>query len=479
MRALRHLDNESSRLSALLIGLFAASALLLGATVYWIAERAMRAELHDFIAADAAAILSGFHSEGRSEAIEVVQQLSAAVGVSGRYLLQAPDGRRLAGNLAAMRPRTGPFEVISRGKPERGARRARRHIVLGEGSFLPDGSYLFVGENTERVAKTRALILSSFAWIIGATLTLAIAGGALVSGGFLRRIDAITRTCRAVVAGRFGERIPVGGNATQLDRLSASINEMLDRIAALLESLRQVSSDIAHDLRTPLTRLRQRLQAAHERPLAQADYALLVQRALQDCDQILAVFSALLRISQIESGMRLASFAGVGLTQLLRELAELYTPVAEDNAQHLLVELQADIQVQADRTLLVQMFSNLLDNAIRHAGRGARIRIRCEPLAGQARVCIVDSGPGIPAAERDKVLDRFYRLERSRNAPGNGLGLALVAAIAKLHQYRLELSDAAPGLCVTLEVPCTPLPGRLARREPSTAPPAGASEVPI
>jgi signal transduction histidine kinase len=441
---LRHLNNESSRLSALLIGLFAAAALLLGATVYFIAERAMRAELHDFISADTGAVESGFRSEGLPEAIEVVQQLTAVPGVSGRYLLQTRDGHRLAGNLAPMTPRAGLFEVRLAGQQAR---------VLGEGSYLPDGSYLFVGENTARVANTRALILGSFAWIIGATLALAIAGGALLSAGFLRRVDAITRTCRAVVAGRFGERIPVSGTSGQLDRLSASINEMLDRISTLLESLRQVSSDIAHDLRTPLTRLRQRLQAAQGKAGSAEDHAQLIDRALQDCDTILAVFGALLRISQIESGMRLASFAPVRLTALLREVAELYAPVAEDGQQRLRTELNDAVSVHADRMLLMQMFSNLVENAIRHAGPGATIRLHCDREGDEACVRVIDSGPGIPAAERDKVFGRLYRLERSRNTPGNGLGLALVAAIVKLHQYRIELSDARPGLCVTLRIP--------------------------
>jgi len=445
LSALRHLNNESSRLSALLIGLFAAAALLLGATVYWIAGRALRAELHDFISADAGAIDSGYRSEGLSEAIEVVQQLTAVPGVSGSYLLQARDGRRLAGNLAPMPARTGRFEVEVPGAP--------RGVVLGEGSFLPDGSYLFVGESTARVAHTRALILASFAGIIGATLALAIAGGMLLSAGFLRRVDAITRTCQAVVAGRFGERIPDSGGHGQLDRLSTSINEMLDRITVLLESLRQVSSDIAHDLRTPLTRLRQRLQAAQGARLGGADHALLIERALHDCDSILAVFGALLRISQIESGMRLASFAPVPLTQLLHEVADLYAPVAEDGRQHLRTELGEPLSVHADRTLLMQMFSNLVENAIRHAGPGAAIDLACRRAGDEALVHVIDSGPGIPPAERARVFGRFYRLERSRNTPGNGLGLALVAAIVKLHQSRIELSDASPGLCVTLRIP--------------------------
>jgi signal transduction histidine kinase len=447
----RRFNNESSRLSALLIGLFAASALLLGITVYLIAEQAMRAELDDFISADAGAVASGYRSEGLSEAIEVVQQLTAAPGVSGRYLLQDRAGRRLAGNLAPMAARPGLFQVDAAGGA--GAIGKHAHVVLGQGSFLPDGTYLFVGENTDRLAGTRARILRSFGWIIGATLILAIAGGALLSVRYLRRVDAILRTCRAVVAGRFSERIPVGSSSGQLDRLSAAINEMLDRIATLLESLRQVSSDIAHDLRTPLTRLRQRLESARAAAAGEQDCGPAIERALGDCDAILAVFAALLRISQIESGTRLAGFTPVDVVRLLRQLAELFAPVAEDARQRLQTDLARVADVHADRTLLLQMFSNLVENAIRHAGRGAVIRIECRAEGAETLVRIVDSGPGIPPPERAKVFNRLYRLERSRNTPGNGLGLALVAAIARLHRFQITLTDAAPGLCVSIRMP--------------------------
>ena len=447
MLGFKRLINESSQLAALLIALFAGSALLLGVSAYWIADRAMRADLHDVIDADAGAVLNGYRSEGRAEAIEVVQQLSAVPRVSGRYLLQSPEGGKLAGNLPPMAAKSGLFEVRSR------ATQAHRDVVLGEGRFLPDGSYLFVGEETERLAATRDRILASFAWIIGVTVLLAVVSGALLSASFIRRIDAITRTCRAVVAGRFGDRIPVGSSQTQLDRLSATINEMLDRIAALMESLRQMSSDIAHDLRTPLTRLRQGLESVRGQGAGVAEYEAVIARAHEECDAILVVFSALLRISQIESGMRLSQFAPLSLPELLRRVAELYAPVIEDSQQTLRVELGGPLEVRADSTLLVQMFSNLLENAIRHAGRGAVIRLESHRSGDEALVRVIDSGPGIPPGERERVFDRLYRLERSRNTPGHGLGFSLVAAIAKLHQYTIELSDAQPGLCVTIHMP--------------------------
>lgn len=449
MYAPRHF-NETTRLAALLIVLFAASALVLGVTAYWIADRAMRAELSDFISSDAGAIESGYRTEGISEATEVVGQLTAVPAVSGRILLQSRDGRKLAGNLAPMPARLGAFELTARDtRPGTHG----THLVLGEGRRLPDGSYLFVGENIEPLARTRARILGAFGWIIGLTVAIGATGGLLVSRRFLKRIDAITDTCRAIVAGRFNERIPVHHSQAQLDRLAAAINDMLDRIATLLESLRQVSSDIAHDLRTPLTRLKQRLESTRSRETSAEQYERVVDRTLRDCEEILAVFAALLRISQIESGTRLASFSAVDLSGLLAQVAEIFAPVAEDGGQSLHTELDPRLAVHADRTLLMQMFSNLVENAIRHAGREAQICIRAGLADGEALVQIVDSGPGIPPAERERVFGRLYRLERSRHTPGNGLGLALVAAVARLHQYTLALTDAEPGLCVSVHIP--------------------------
>jgi signal transduction histidine kinase len=442
--------NETARLGALLIVLFAASALVLGVTAYWIADHAMRAELADFIDSDAGAIESGYHSEGIGEAAEVVGQLTAVPDVSGRILLESARGTKLAGNLGPMPPRIGSFELRA---PATTPRHPHLHTVLGEGRRLPDGSYLFVGENLGPLARTRARILAAFGWIIGLTVLVGASGAFLVSRRFLRRIDAITHTCRAVVAGRFGERIPVDHSQAQLDRLSAAINDMLDRIAALLESLRQVSSDIAHDLRTPLTRLKQRLESARSRETSAERYERIVDDALRDCDEILAVFAALLRISQIESGARLASFSTVDLSGLLVQVAEIFAPVAEDGGQTLSTDLAPDLTVHADRTLLMQMFSNLVENAIRHAGRHAAIAIRAHTADGAALVQVVDSGPGIPPDERERVFGRLYRLERSRSTPGNGLGLALVAAIARLHQYSIALADAGPGLCVNVRIP--------------------------
>jgi len=289
-------------------------------------------------------------------------------------------------------------------------------------------------------------ILKAFAWIEGVAIVLAGLGGIFFSVQFMRRIDAITRTCQAIIAGKFSDRIPLRGSGDELDTLSAAINDMLDRISMLLDNLRQVSSDVAHDLRTPLTHLRNRLEQARHKSVTTDDYAVVVSHAIDDIDHLLVVFSALLRISQIESGSRLAAFVALSLTDLLERVCEMYGPVAEDESHALVQDIQKDVWIRGDGELLTQMFSNLIENAIRHTSPGTRIMIRLCVSSDAVVASVEDDGPGIPADEHEKVFRRFYRLTSSRSTPGYGLGLAMVTAIANLHHAMVELSDNHPGL---------------------------------
>jgi signal transduction histidine kinase len=225
-----------------------------------------------------------------------------------------------------------------------------------------------------------------------------------------------------------------------------SINAMLDRIQALMDGLRQVTTDIAHDLRTPLTRLHQRLELA-QRSDADADaLRTLLESARRDIDGILEIFSALLRIAQIESGARKAGFAEVNLTELLRTVIEVYRPALEEKSQPLRENVETGLSVRGDRELLMQLFANLLENASRHSPAGAQLSVLAQRRADVVDVSVADSGPGIPEALRGKVLQRFFRLETSRTTPGSGLGLSLAVAVVTLHDARLELSDNGPGL---------------------------------
>lgn len=460
MRRIRIFHTESSRLAALFALLFLGLAGVLIAAVYWIEEETQTTALVNVIEADINTINNGYREKGISEAIEIVRQRLGSMEYSsvdlpgGYILLEDQTGAKLAGNLPAMTPKLGlmtlPAPRRSEAEHHDGKHRQYSGAMLGKGVFLTDRAYLFVARDTATIAAARARILQAFAWITGGAVLLAAAGGAFFSVQFLRRIDAITKTCNAIVAGRFNDRIALRGSDDELDRLASVINSMLDRIAALLDNLRQVSSDVAHDLRTPLTHLRQRLEQARHKSTNVEEYSSAVSRAIGDTDELLAIFAALLRISQIEAGTRLAAFASLSLSDLLNRVYEMYRPVAEDHGQLLSAEIAEGVRVRGDAELLTQLFVNLLENALRHTPSGTRIAIELKVSAGSAVAAVSDTGPGIPAAERDKVFRRFYRVTSSRSTPGNGLGLALVAAVGNLHQAKIELSDNSPGLRVEI-----------------------------
>ena len=319
--------------------------------------------------------------------------------------------------------------------------------------LLPEGYFLLVGQSAFQLRETSEVIVRAFGWGILVTVLLGLIGGALMSAGMLRRVEFIRVTAQAIMAGNLAERIPTRGTGDDFDLLSASLNEMLDRIHTLMEGLRQVSNDIAHDLRTPLTRLRQRLEVARIRSTTVEEYRQLVDRVIADTDEILKTFAAMLRVAEIEAGTARARFAPVDLSALLQAIVELYAALAEDQQQSLEGRIEPGLGVRGDRELLTQMFVNLVENALRHTSAGTRIEMTAGLIAGRPVCSIADSGPGIPPAEREKVFRRFYRLDTSRATPGSGLGLSLVAAIAALHDVRVELADNAPGLRVTLGFP--------------------------
>jgi signal transduction histidine kinase len=448
LRPTRVFKTESFRSAALFATLFLILSWVLLGVVYWIVNNTQTAALVGAIDADISTIKNGYRGEGLPEAIEVIHQRLGSGKYSGEdlpggYILIRDEATgRYEGNLQLEEFRLGLFSVPA----PRGQKHHHKVTVLGRGVYIADGIYLFVGRDTSQIAATSVRILQAFAWIEGISIVLAGLGGIFFSVQFMRRIDAITRTCQSIIAGRFADRIPLRGSGDELDRLSVAINNMLDRISTLLDNLRQVSSDIAHDLRTPLTHLRNRLEEARQKSVTTDDYAAVVSHAIDDTDHLLVIFSALLRISQIESGSRLAAFSALSLTDILERIYEMYGPVAEDERHVLLHGIQKDVTIRGDGELLTQMFSNLIENAIRHTPAGTRILIRLAVSGNTVAASVEDDGPGIPLAEYDKVFRRFYRLTSSRSTPGYGLGLALVAAIANLHNAKIELSDNHPGL---------------------------------
>ncbi len=308
---------------------------------------------------------------------------------------------------------------------------------------------------------------------VSVTLLLGAAGGIWLSQVFLYRVDAISRTAEAIIDGDLTQRVPLRGTGDDLDRLAETLNRMLDRMDRLLESVRQASNNIAHDLRTPLTRLGQRLEEARTQVRSADGQQRALDAAKAEVDALLGTFAALLRIAEVEAGAQRAAFRRVDLSAVVATVAEAFAPSAEEAGYTLVAEVAPGIAVHGDRELLTQALVNLVENALRHTPPGTQVRLLLRAQAGRAVMAVEDNGPGIPEAERDQVLRRFYRLDHSRSTPGSGLGLSLVAAVAELHGAELRLEDAKPGLRVVINLSraAQPLPLPRERLKVDSAPP--------
>jgi signal transduction histidine kinase len=447
VRLPRPFRTSSFRLTILYVAIISLSGLVLFAAIAWSVNHFMAEQLDATVSNELAELQADVGSQDPAALKHAIDGLVAhAPGFY--YLLQGADGAVLAGNMTAIRPTPGlrtlewPHQTPDRHTASGGGLR-------GRGVLLPDGSYVFVGVSDYQLEEVREVVTRTFAVGLAATIILAIAGGIAMSLGVLRRVENVSRASRAIMAGGLGQRMALRGTDDEFDHLGSSLNAMLDRIQALMSGLQQVSNDIAHDLRTPLTRLRQRLEFAQRRETTVEGFKAALDGAITNMDEILETFGALLRIAQIEAGTRRSGFGPVRLDSLLAELVEAYQPVAEEKGQTLTGRFDSPLTLLGDRELLTLMFANLIENAIRHCPSQAIIEVAAERHGEQVTAWVADNGPGIPAADREKVLQRFYRLEASRTTPGNGLGLSAVAAIATLHDARLVLADNAPGLrCV-------------------------------
>jgi signal transduction histidine kinase len=315
---------------------------------------------------------------------------------------------------------------------------------------LPDGSVLAVGDDLGRITEVEEAVLSAFGWALGGTVLLGLVGGLVLSAGFLRRLDSVTRTAEAIMDGNLALRVPVRGTDDDFDRLASALNRMLDRIGTLLDSLQQVSSDIAHDLRMPLSHLRQRLEITRLSAATLHDYEVAVDAAIEETNSILDTFSAILRIAQIEAGTRRAGFKEVSLGAIATSVVEAFAPSAEEQGKALVAAMPDRGEVRGDQELLTQMMANLVENAIRHTPAGTKIGVEVKDRPSGVTLTVADDGPGVPEEQRPFIFRRFYRLERSRATPGNGLGLSLVAAVAELHGATIGIEDNGPGLRMTI-----------------------------
>jgi signal transduction histidine kinase len=448
-RLTRILRSASFRLTLIYAGLFVLSACVLFVAVFVIATRALQNDMLAVLRTEALQLAEVHRQSGL---LGLAQQVTRRMNFRTRgpiyYLVQAPTQQVVVGNLPGMPPVQGVIDFVR--DPASGDPQDARAKLTGFGLSLPDGSFILVAQDANRLVDMQHAMVRAFIWSGGLSLVLAIGVGVLVGGRFVRRIDTIGRTSRAIMEGDLSARIPVRGSNDEIDQLVLGLNAMLDRIQQLLDGLRQVTSDIAHDLRTPLGRLRQKLEEAREHATTTGEYQAATEAAIAEADGLLEIFSALLRIAQIEAGAQKSAFTIVDLSGLMRSIGEAYEPSLEDSQYKLDVAIEEGITVSGDRQMLAQLFTNLVENAVNHTPAGTTVRLGLRRTATGFEAEVADNGPGIPEAERDKVFDRFYRLDRSRTTKGSGLGLALVKAIASLHGLSIKLEDRKPGLAVVL-----------------------------
>jgi signal transduction histidine kinase len=393
------------------------------------------------------------------------------------YLLTDGSHRPMAGNLDAWPAITvnpGNFvefdyERRMNGVPE--TRRARGRLFMLTGNF-----YLLVAQDVHDRDLTQRMFTTTLPWTVALILVFGLLGGALMSRNMLRRLDAINRASNEIVAGNLTQRVPVSGAYDEFDVLAENLNRMLDRIERLLKGLREVTDSVAHDLRTPLNRLRQRLEQSQARLAASGSDTGEIERAIADTDQLIGTFNALLLIAETDAGAARGAMSPLDLVSVASDVSELYEPLAEErNVTLTLVTASVPI-IEGNRSLVAQALANLVDNAIKYTPPGGRVAVSISQSFAGVDLRVADSGPGIPAEDRTRVVERFVRLEASRNSPGTGLGLSLVAAVAHFHNAQLLLEDNAPGLKATLRFPRPALRLHLPGAKPAQIPSRTAAE---
>jgi signal transduction histidine kinase len=447
VRLPRILNTATFRLSALYVVLFAMSVAALGVIAYLVTAAALERRLDARIEGEMTRLHAAFASGGLANlasAVRAHQQTLPAGPLE--YSLLGADGRPLAGKLPIV-PALGWSDVE---RVESDGDVSRRRIQV---TALAGGARLAIGADREQIEDVEQAILDGFASAFGAVLVLGIVGGIALSFAFLMRVETIRRTAEAIIAGDLTQRVPVRGTGDDLDRLSQTLNRMLDRISELMESLRHISADIAHDLKTPLARLRQRLEATQTHAQSIEEHDAAIEAAIVHIDEILTTFGALLRIAQIEAGTRRSGFRELDLSAIFTTVVDAFAPAAEDAGKRLDVKIKPGIRVSGDRELLTQMLANLVDNAIRHTPPGTHIEVSLGSDSERIIGVVTDNGPGAPPEEWERIFQRFYRLEHSRSTPGSGLGLSLVKAVANLHGIAIDVRDAEPGLQIVLRFP--------------------------
>jgi signal transduction histidine kinase len=443
------------RLAAIYVLIFALSVGAVLFYVYWSTANLLENQTDNAIGSEVKAIAEVYRQNGLPGVLEQIM-LRTSEENHGVYIFTNPLGRRLAGNLPGLPVEaTGEHGWIEFDYANQEGRSLAHHRAKAYYTELEGGFRLVVGRDVEERRRFDSIIKNSSIGGLTLALVLGLAGGLLMSRNFLKRIERLTATSRTIMAGDFSQRMPLTGTGDELDRLSAALNDMLDRIDRLMAGMREVSSNVAHDLKTPLTRIKVRAEDAL-RTGDERDYRMALERTIDESDKLLATFNALLSIAKAESGEAREGIAPIDAAELAADIAELYDPTIEEAGGRLTVKAPERTMISADRQLLAQALTNLLDNAIKYGlGPDGRpdVALSVSARHGEARIEVADHGPGIPVGDRERVKQRFTRLDESRTLPGSGLGLSLAESVAHLHGGRLELDDNHPGLVARLVLP--------------------------
>jgi signal transduction histidine kinase len=461
----RLLSSTPFRLTLAYMGAFVLAAGLIVGFIAWRANDLLTNKVVETLEAEVTGLREQFQTGGAERLAAIVAQRSAQPG-SSLYLLVDAGGRKVAGNLNRVPPelesaRQGTVFKYRRGGEE--SQSTTRHAV-GVPLPVPGGLALIVGRDIEDLHRFAGTMGQLGMWSIVLLSVLGIGAGLAISRSVLRRIEAVTETSRKIMAGDLSKRIPLHGSGDELDRLSENLNAMLGRIEELMAALREVSDNIAHDLKTPLTRLRSRAEAALRNPDGAASYRDGLTKTIEEADELIKTFNSLLLIARLEGGAVAESMAPVDPASIIGDVAELYEPVAEEAGLRLEISAAKGFAIDANRELVSQAVANLVDNAIKYsvdeangsAGDGAArgsIGISLTHVGERIEIAVADRGPGVALEDRERALARFVRLEKSRSRPGSGLGLSLVAAVARLHGGSIRLEDNRPGLRAVLSLP--------------------------
>ena len=450
------LRTTAFKLTLVYLTVFALFAVFLLAYFAWNTRRLITEQITQTVDAEITGLAEQYRQGGIRRLVFVVDARSRRPG-SSLYLVTTRAGEGLAGNVGSLA--TGILETA--GWEETAYRRlddpdGAEHHALVRVFQLPAGFRLLVGRDLEERERLHDIVLAAGRWSLAIVIVLGVAGGFFVTRRVLKRVDAMTETTRKIMDGDLAGRLPIAGTGDELDRLATNLNAMLERIEALMHGLKEVSDNIAHDLKTPLTRLRNRCEEALRLAEDESQYRAALESTIEESEALISTFNALLMIARAESGQARDGMIDFDAAEIARGVGELYEPLADDKGIHLKVEAPAATPVHGNRELISQALANLVDNAIKYGGMNgaeAEIVVTARGEGDRILLAVADSGRGIPASDRGRAVERFVRLEQSRSQPGSGLGLSLASAIARLHGGELKLEDNDPGLKTVISLP--------------------------